>query len=170
MLRPDCGKPRVKYSCVICGKEFSDWPSNGHRVVCSHKCRDKKKGRDSETAIRCFVCGKIFFARFCEAKTRKACSLSCRGTLNADVEKITGNKYNFRGDAAGPMAHRWRARQVGPSSGPCEWCSEDGDLIHHIDGNFKNNKKENLVRLCRKCHINHHRPALLAGMEARVHG
>ena len=159
---------KKEYTCAICEKEFFDWPSNGHRVVCSHKCRAKKKTRDSETAIRCFVCGKIFFALFYEAKTRKTCSTSCRGALNVDVEKMMGNKYAFLGDAATDNAHRWRARQVDLPPSSCNRCGGNGDLLHHIDGNVKNNDASNLERLCRACHINHHRDALMNGRVASI--
>ena len=39
----------------------------------------------------------------------------------------------------------------------CKLCGEENLLkldVHHIDGNNKNNKLNNLVFLCKKCHIN----------------
>ena len=37
----------------------------------------------------------------------------------------------------------------------CCLCGSDSDLeVHHIDGNFKNNSKINLITLCKKCHLN----------------
>lgn len=37
----------------------------------------------------------------------------------------------------------------------CE-CGKKATDIHHIDGNSKNNDPENLVKLCRSCHIKKH--------------
>lgn len=36
----------------------------------------------------------------------------------------------------------------------CSFCSKNDTLhIHHIDGNSKNNKTNNLITLCQKCHV-----------------
>ena len=40
----------------------------------------------------------------------------------------------------------------------CELCGNEENLdIHHIDGNWKNNNLNNLMCLCRSCHIKHER-------------
>jgi len=35
----------------------------------------------------------------------------------------------------------------------CFLCSEEGEDIHHLDFNNKNNEDENLVLLCKKHHL-----------------
>ncbi len=35
----------------------------------------------------------------------------------------------------------------------CQLCSQYGNYIHHIDYNKKNCNSENLITLCRKCHM-----------------
>ena len=35
----------------------------------------------------------------------------------------------------------------------CQLCSQYGNIVHHIDYNKKNCNSENLITLCRKCHI-----------------
>ena len=43
--------------------------------------------------------------------------------------------------------------------GPCADCSKPfGRDVHHIDLDYTNNSIENLVRLCRGCHVRRHRP------------
>jgi len=42
----------------------------------------------------------------------------------------------------------------------CQKCGKKAILIHHIDGNWKNNVYNNLISLCNKCHLNLHRPVI----------
>lgn len=56
----------------------------------------------------------------------------------------------------------------------CEKCGKTGKLdIHHIDENPNNNNLENLMCLCRSCHMKIHRPKPLCkvvGCERQVKG
>lgn len=53
-------------------------------------------------------------------------------------------------------AHR-RARRLMKSGIPCESCGSTKNVdIHHRDGDWTNNRKENLQRLCRSCHTRIH--------------
>jgi 5-methylcytosine-specific restriction endonuclease McrA len=41
----------------------------------------------------------------------------------------------------------------------CQKCGIDGNLlVHHIDGNDRNNRFANLITLCSNCHLALHRP------------
>lgn len=77
---------------------------------------------------------------------RKFCSRACmavgfRGRWQADVQPHTG---------------RQRARSLGPK-GSCADCSSTRNIDrHHIDENPLNNSPENLVDLCRSCHLMRH--------------
>ena len=52
----------------------------------------------------------------------------------------------------------YHARKLVPH-GPCETCGKpDARDVHHKDGNHLNNSRANLERICRGCHIRHHRP------------
>jgi len=57
----------------------------------------------------------------------------------------------------------------------CTQCgSVKGLTVHHKDRNGRgtstpNNANENLITLCRKCHINEHRAELLAGRSVMTH-
>lgn len=62
---------------------------------------------------------------------------------------------------AGWMTGHYHARkEVAP--GPCSICGKpDATDVHHKDGNYRNNSKTNLIRLCRSCHMKEHRPKRL---------
>ena len=52
----------------------------------------------------------------------------------------------------------YHARKLVPF-GLCEICGKpDAMDVHHRDGNHLNNSPDNLARICRSCHIRHHRP------------
>lgn len=61
---------------------------------------------------------------------------------------------------AGWMTGHYHARKEVPL-GPCEKCGKlDGRDVHHIDENYRNNSRANLIRLCRSCHLKAHNPRL----------
>lgn len=55
----------------------------------------------------------------------------------------------------------------------CEICGATQNVdIHHKDGNHQNNTSENLMLVCRRCHMKLHRPAsvcVICGKEGRTH-
>ncbi len=56
-----------------------------------------------------------------------------------------------------PSTTRRFARTRCPK-GPCVDCGDtDPRDVHHVDGNHRNNKPGNLVRICRSCHNKRHR-------------
>jgi len=48
------------------------------------------------------------------------------------------------------------SKTIQRTKGLCENCGEEGELIHHKNGNHKHNVLENLQILCRKCHSSIH--------------
>lgn len=148
-----------RIACAQCGKVFFDYASN-ERVVCSVSCFRARRKANQSVAIRCPACFKIFFARLCE--DRKTCSRRCAGLLTPVSPHMRGNNYNFRGDNVTKWAQYKRANQI-KTAGPCERCGSSGEVVHHKDENLRNNTPENLERLCRSCHIAHHRVQLKAG-------
>ena len=46
---------------------------------------------------------------------------------------------------------------------PCEKCNRNSELIHHKDGNRKNNKRVNLMSICYSCHAKIHNKLLNFG-------
>jgi hypothetical protein len=62
--------------------------------------------------------------------------------------------HHWVGDEADTRTGRTRALRIFRKH-PCEICGEGQKRIdrHHIDGNTLNNKEDNIVLLCRKCHM-----------------
>lgn len=71
------------------------------------------------------------------------------------------------------MTVHYHARNLLPD-GSCEICGSDKNVdVHHKDGNPQNNKTENLMRVCRSCHIRIHHPAKtcsICGKKAKGYG
>jgi 5-methylcytosine-specific restriction endonuclease McrA len=75
--------------------------------------------------------------------------------------------------SADASTSRYHARKMVPP-GPCSICGKpDAMDVHHRDGNFTNNRPENLQRICRGCHTHHHRPkgsCVICGDPVKGHG
>lgn len=57
----------------------------------------------------------------------------------------------------GQSTARYHARKMIPP-GCCNHCGkQNAKDVHHKDGNCQNNSIENLVRICRSCHVKEHR-------------
>lgn len=86
---------------------------------------------------------------------RKFCSRVCEGAAFASRPK----KAN-----PGWMTAHHHARNIKPT-GPCERCGAIKKTdVHHKDGNWRNNALDNLERLCRSCHVKHHKREGMCGV------
>lgn len=75
--------------------------------------------------------------------------------------KLNGNKNAFKGEERSKQAFYYEARLKTKNIKKCQRCGSKKDLItHHINEDVSNNRMSNLEKLCRKCHINHHREKL----------
>ncbi len=74
---------------------------------------------------------------------------------------MVGNQFAFLGNQGGRMAMYYRARQLTVAITDCQMCGAQAEVTHHVDENWRNNDRGNLQRLCRRCHIAHHRSKLL---------
>lgn len=78
----------------------------------------------------------------------------CGGTtdLRGRTSRSGENHPMWKGDAVCPNTGRKRARKMYPL-GRCEKCGKQGTDRHHKDDNTTNNSPENIMILCRKCHM-----------------
>jgi len=81
-------------------------------------------------------------------------------------KKVDKNYERTRETAvARGYTHRWqKVRKWKLSRDPlCQPCQKEGRvtqafMVHHADGNSRNNRSENLVSVCRECHEKIHGP------------
>jgi len=112
------------------------------------------KYRNCRSIINCEVCGKDF--KVIKSKVHRAkklgtkirfCSIACK---HIGMKGIHLKKNEDISDHV-IITHRLRK-----SIGICQICGIEEPKIltlHHKDRNRKNNKKENLVALCKDCHV-----------------
>ena len=88
----------------------------------------------------------------CGRPTTRSLCLSCA--------KKGDRNLHWRGDAASASAGRNRTRRTYRSMAglPCSDCTtRQGRDRHHHDGNPLNNRPDNILWLCRRCHQARHR-------------
>ena len=119
----------------------------------------------------CQSCGKklerkLFGRRYEDLavfKRRKYCNQKCM---------VNGFRVKPHVGKSWYSLHSYARKLVPPGS--CAICGEpNASDVHHKDGNIENNVKENLVRLCRGCHMMlHHRkkPCRICGRPQKGHG
>ena len=61
--------------------------------------------------------------------------------------------HGWLGDRVSEKGGRTRALRLFPKVGPCVLCGAKKSERHHIDGNTANNVPENILILCRRCHM-----------------
>ena len=144
-------KPKKVYTkqCEYCKKSFTS--KDKRKRFCNHSCSAKHHNskRKKHNSI-CIVCAKE------HRRKTEYCSNKCKKDHFIDrwlINEIDGGwKYTVNG-----AARDYLLEQANYS---CIECGEnrkrkDGSTIlqiDHIDGNWKNNKRENLRVLCPTCH------------------
>jgi hypothetical protein len=92
---------------------------------------------------KCVVCGKEFLHK---RRSHKTCSKECYYKLLSEGKM--GEK-NPRFNNGWRQYHRMMA-----DKSCCENCGRKYNLeTHHKDGNNKNNNPDNLMKVCRRCHM-----------------
>ena len=92
----------------------------------------------------CKICGKSFTYK--DTRGTITCSKSC---AKKHWRNIKIGKLNPRFNDGWRQYHR-----IMKDVTKCHNCGRKYTLeIHHKDGNRKNNKKSNLIKVCRRCHM-----------------
>ena len=119
-----------------------------------HNGRKWNDMQDREERIikLCAFCGKEIQTNPAALKRRKYCSRLCMRKAFTNAGRNNANWSNTHSTARtinGLFLHKDK----------CEICGKEGKLdIHHIDENSNNNNLDNLMCLCRSCHMKIHRP------------
>lgn len=157
--------------CPICNNLFE--PKNTLQKFCSQDCRKKdlsrrnsekrsKKRKDVFEQIgnvkNCLVCG-VEFEVTQQHRRQKYCSKSC----TKKAERIFGSKLETDLEYKNQIRFGGNKYKVLERDNyTCQLCENTHQLvIHHKDNSGQcdnpNNEMENLITLCRRCHINLHR-------------
>lgn len=153
-------KGKIKIKCLYCGKEFKVYQYRKNTAqFCSIKCHNLF--RQKRIKKECLTCGKIFITKRSEVARNHGqfCSKKCYGLANK------GEKNNrWRGGASfEPYGKEFnKALKENIRKRDNYSCQECGYIqkqlgyklsIHHIDYNKQNNNPNNLISLCKNCHM-----------------
>lgn len=140
------------HSCLQCGKEFFA-PLKQKAKYCSKSCYYARPKATIE--FNCRVCGCVFLRTLRKIALAKHSSGFCSRKCKDFGQSLEGNCPDIRPAHYGSDGS-YRGRIPLKS---CIGCGESRRfllLTHHIDGNRKHNKKENLECVCFNCHVIRH--------------
>lgn len=153
---------RLSFKCENCGKIGERVPS-AKRRYCSQPCAYAHRVKLASASKVCEACGESFTVRRSQ-KTRKCCGFLCAQKLNARKAgrkrsawssrrgKQPGGEYspNTYIKLNGRHYHRIVAeKKLGRPLRP-------GEIVHHIDGNRRNNDPDNLAIITQSQHARIH--------------
>lgn len=100
--------------------------------------------------LNCLVCGME-----CARPGSKFCSNKCQGELS---HRKTIEKWELEGVASSDSIRRHLMRTQDGKCSLCQWTGQNVSTgmipleLHHKDGNWKNNRRENVELICPNCH------------------
>lgn len=176
-------KPTPERYCKQCGKRMERRRSVGGRLesipafekrqFCCRKCQarwqadnlphpkpDQSKWTKPSPEKYCAYCGERMYRKRINGRLedygvflrRKYCSQECmsKGFVKTDA---ADQRYRCAHHSATKIAYDREGMERS-----CQICGSVQNVdVHHRDGNFRNNHPDNLMTLCRSCHIKIHR-------------
>lgn len=149
--------------CVFCNDNFET--KDGRKKFCDRSCAAKfnnRKFRKRKPVERtCQECGKAFTGHAQRKYCNRECELkSKRDARTAKVLKwIESGEDWSRADHTIPVpVRKYLLEEAENKCTRCGWCEPNPKLgkpilcIDHINGNWKDNRRDNLVVLCYNCH------------------
>ena len=133
------------YVCNICEKAFDNHRAlNGHKN--SHKSKRYSKSKSKKTINNCLNCNN-------KTINPKYCCNDCQVEYQLKLKELSIEN----GEATYSLRiKKYLIKKYGHVCSKCNnntWNNKPIPLdLEHIDGNFKNNKLENLCLLCPNCH------------------
>jgi len=149
-----------KHNCEYCNKEFlRKKKKKKSQKYCCIKC--SRKGSRNRVIVRCTNCNKEIERKVSQLKLAKHGFYFCNRECKEEAQKLGGKCPEIRPDhfGTGTGEHSYRDHMREEIKLGCVDCFNKIEYllnIHHIDGNRKNNKKENLEVTCSNCHKKRH--------------
>ncbi len=78
------------------------------------------------------------------------------GRTKLSVDRMGAKHHNWKGSNALKQAGNRRARRLFKLGSACVDCGKPPKHRHHVDENPLNNNPENVISLCRRCHLVRH--------------
>lgn len=133
--------------CLWCGKEITNKP---HNIFCNKSCAASFRNKSRKKVHYCKICNTIV------KNPRNKDNIICLDCYKKSIKTDIIAKFN-----CGIYVSNKTIRKIliNERDHRCEECGLDTWMdklipldVHHIDGNFKNNKRSNLKLLCKNCH------------------
>ena len=155
--------PRVECARAGCSVAFKQYDKR--QKYCGHPCAaqvtNRSPNRKVWVDIKCNTCKKIFNGH----PSRKFCSRKCstsnriNKTESKVIEWIESGEGWSRADHTIPVpVRKYLLEEADNKCTKCGWGEPNPKLgkpilcIDHINGNWKDNRRDNLVVLCYNCH------------------
>lgn len=136
------------YCLIGCGKPvFSRSPKAKY---CSAACA---KRRFEHLRPHCARCSKKL-----KRHQRKYCSQTCQRTREFELLAAQLERGEYTVYYTNKFIRRWLIRRLGEACTRCGWAERHPKTgrvpieVEHIDGDYANNRPENLTLLCPNCH------------------
>lgn len=149
--------------CLCCEKETINPKFCSRSCAASYNNSKFPKRTQKPNGGMCIICGADLYGnhtKFCNNKCLAKHSVIIRQDNYIDAW-LSGKVSGAVGEseyAISKRVRRYLLEQAKYKCCLCGWCEKNKFTdkipleIHHIDGNWKNNSKENLVVLCPNCH------------------
>lgn len=141
---------RKEKQCICCGK------LTRNLKYCNNSCSAKDTNKKRAKEKYCLYCETSI-----KGTPKKYCSHDCQHNYqyNEYIKKWKqGKESGIRGDSTSTRIRKYLFNKYENKCSKCGWGEKNIYTnkipleIEHIDGNYKNNKEENLDLLCPNCH------------------
>ena len=138
--------PKMSLSCDWCGKEYTSYQCGKHHHFCSIECRRNA--------------GKLVASSFDDDTRRRASERITYYNKNVfnkgEYRERQANALRGRGKADGYIKLNGRHEHRIVAEKMIGRTLESGEIVHHKDGNKRNNTPENLEVITQSEHIREH--------------
>jgi len=154
-------KRKAEYhKCKLCEKEFLRRKNASKpKKYCSKKCHEIS--RKNRVIVYCFNCNKKIERTPSKLKLAKHGFYFCSRKCKEEAQKLGGKCPEIRpahfGTGTGEYSYRdLMKEEIKLGCVDCLIKIEYLLMVHHVDGNRINNKKNNLEVVCGNCHKKRH--------------